>query len=44
MIRGELKQQYVHPSCRIVPVRLENALLTASTDPLPVDPFDPELD
>ena len=35
---------YVRPSSRAIPVRLEEALLTASTEPIPVDPFNPEFE
>ena len=38
------KKEYVRPSERIIPVRLEEALLTASTEPIPVDPFNPEFE
>lgn len=35
------KKEYVTPSVRTVPVRLEGALLTASTEPIPNNPLDP---
>ena len=37
-------KEYVTPSVRTIPVRLEGALLTASTEPLPNQPFDPEFE
>ena len=37
-------KEYVTPSVRTVPVRREGALLTASTEPIPIDPFDPEFE
>ncbi len=40
MVRGD----YTAPSCRVRELDLEAGLLTGSTEPLPVDPFDPELD
>jgi hypothetical protein len=40
----EKKKEYERPSGRTLPVRLELALLTASTEPIPIDPFDPEFD
>ena len=35
---------YVAPSCRFFDLRIETSLLTASTEPIPIDPFDPEFD
>lgn len=34
--------EYTKPACRIVDLRLEASLLTGSTEPIPIDPFDPE--
>jgi hypothetical protein len=33
---------YEAPACRILDLRMEAALLTGSTEELPIDPFDPE--
>lgn len=38
------KKEYTTPSVRFIPIRLEGALLTASTEPIPNDPFDPEFE
>ena len=35
---------YDPPTCRIILLQEEQALLTGSTEPLPIDPFDPEFD
>ena len=35
---------YETPLCREVDLHLETSLLTGSTEPIPIDPFDPELD
>lgn len=35
---------YEAPSCRVRDLDLEVALLTATNEPYPVDPFDPEFD
>ena len=35
---------YEKPECRVSRLDLETALLTGSTDPFPIDPFDPEFD
>ena len=40
MVRGD----YTALSCRVRELDLEAGLLTGSTEPIPVDPFDPELD
>ena len=39
-----MKQRYIEPDCRIIDLRQEAALLTGSTEPFPIDPFDPEFD
>ena len=38
------RQSYVKPESRVSEVSFEAALLTGSTEPLPIDPFDPEFD
>ena len=38
------RKTYVIPSIRIIPVRMEGSLLTASTEPIPDVPFDPEFE
>lgn len=38
------QKPYMAPSIRSVPVRIEDAFLTASTEPIPVEPFDPEFE
>ena len=35
---------YETPSARVRDLDLETGLLTGSTEPYPIDPFDPELD
>jgi hypothetical protein len=35
---------YETPLCRVRELDLETTLLTASTEPYPIDPFDPEFD
>lgn len=35
---------YETPLCREVDLHLEASLLTGSTEPYPIDPFDPEFD
>ena len=35
-------EPYIKPACRIIDLRLEADLLTGSTEPIPIDPFDPE--
>lgn len=42
-MNNELKP-YMSPSIRIVPIRMEDSFLTASTEPIPVEPFDPEFE
>ena len=41
---GIIMKSYEAPACRVRDLALEAALLTGSTEPLPIDPFDPELD
>lgn len=33
---------YEAPSCRVLEIRMDSALLTASNENIPIDPFDPE--
>ena len=40
---GIAMHPYDAPACRVRDLALETALLTGSTDPIPIDPFDPEL-
>ena len=40
----EARRKYERPESRVGEVSIEAALLTGSTEPLPIDPFDPELD
>ena len=40
----EARRKYERPESRVGEVSYEAALLTGSTDPLPIDPFDPEFD
>ena len=40
----EARRKYDRPESRVSEVSFEAALLTGSTEPLPIDPFDPELD
>ena len=40
----EAHRKYDKPESRVSEVSFEAALLTGSTEPLPIDPFDPELD
>ena len=40
----EARRKYERPESRVGEVSFEAALLTGSTDPLPIDPFDPEFD
>ena len=40
----EMRRDYEKPESRVSEVAVEAALLTGSTDPLPIDPFDPEFD
>ena len=35
-------EHYTKTACRIIDLRLEAALLAGSTEPIPIDPFDPE--
>ena len=42
-MNNELKP-YMSPSIRIVPVRMEDSLLTVSTEPIPDVPLDPEFE
>lgn len=42
-MKNELKP-YVTPSIRMIPIRVEDSFLTASTEPIPVEPFDPEFE
>jgi hypothetical protein len=35
---------YMPPLCRIILLDVEKALLTGSTETIPIDPFDPEFD
>ena len=35
---------YEIPECRVRELALEAGLLTGSTDPYPIDPYDPEFD
>ena len=35
---------YEAPACRVRDLTLEAALLTGSTEPFPIDPFDPDFD
>ena len=35
-------EPYTKPACRIIDLRLEADLLTGSTEPIPIDPYDPE--
>ena len=42
-MKSELKP-YVVPSIRIIPVRMEDSLLTVSTEPIPDVPLDPEFE
>ena len=39
----ETLRTYQKPECRVSKVDYVAALLTGSTDPLPIDPFDPDL-
>ena len=39
----EARRKYERPECRVSKVALKATLLTGSTDPLPIDPFDPDL-
>ena len=41
---GIAMKAYVTPECRARDLDLETALLTGSTEPYPIDPFDPEFD
>ena len=38
----ETRRIYQKPECRVREVDYEATLLTGSTEPLPIDPFDPE--
>ena len=40
----EARRKYDKPESRVSEGSFEAALLTGSTEPLPIDPFDPELD
>ena len=40
----EARRKYDKPESRVSEVSFEAALLTGSTEPLPIDPVDPELD
>lgn len=42
-MKNELKP-YMTPSIRMSPIRVEDSFLTASTEPIPVEPFDPEFE
>ena len=35
---------YEAPECRVRNLALESALLTGSTEPIPIDPYDPDFD
>jgi hypothetical protein len=35
---------YEIPACRVRDLALEAALLTGSTEPFPIDPYDPDFD
>ena len=35
---------YEAPECRVRDLVLEAALLTGSTEPIPIDPYDPDFD
>ena len=35
---------YESPECRVRDLALETGLLTGSTEPYPIDPFDPDFD
>ena len=39
---GIAMRPYEKPQCRVRDLDLEESLLTGSTEPYPVDPFDPE--
>ena len=41
---GIAMHPYEKPQCRVRDLDLEESLLTGSTEPYPVDPFDPEFD
>ena len=41
---GIIMKSYEAPVCRVRDLALEAALLTGSTEPIPIDPFDPEFD
>ena len=41
---GIAMRPYEKPQCRVRDLALEAALLTGSTEPIPIDPFDPEFD
>ena len=35
-------ETYCKPECRLIDLRLEETMLTGSTETMPIDPFDPE--
>ena len=35
---------YESPACRVRDLDLEAALLTGTTEPIPIDPYDPDFD
>lgn len=41
---GIIMKSYEAPACRARDLALEAALLTGSTEPFPIDPFDPDFD
>ena len=41
---GIVMKPYEAPLCRVRNLDLETALLTGSTEPYPIDPFDPGFD
>ena len=41
---GIMMKTYEAPECRVRDLALEAALLTGSTEPFPIDPYNPEFD
>lgn len=39
-----MMKTYEAPECRVRDLALEAALLTGSTEPFPIDPYNPEFD
>jgi hypothetical protein len=37
-----MMKEYIEPAIRVLELRTETDLLTGSTEPYPIDPFDPE--